>query len=445
MGSTTYKEYKSSIEKDRALARRFQKIDVEEPSNENTIKILRGLKPYYEEHHHVRYTNNAIKAAVELSARYITDRKLPDKAIDVLDEAGAAQMLLPESKRKKTITNKEIEDIVAKMARMPAKTVTMDDAEQLKNLDKNLKLVVFGQNEAIDNISSAIKMARAGLREEEKPIGNYLFTGPTGVGKTEVAQQLAVLMGMHLIRFDMSEYMEKHAVARLIGAPPGYVGFDQGGLLTDEVDKHPFSVILLDEIEKAHPDVYNILLQVMDYGRLTDNNGKIINFRNCIVIMTSNAGSADAARAPIGFTKIDRAGEEKETINKMFSPEFRNRLDAIVQFAHLAEDVVANVVNKFIFRLESQLADRNITINLDEKSRKWLVARGYDRANGARPMARLISEKIKKPLADEVLFGKLSKGGSVKITVENDELIFNMSKPTAAQQSKREADEELVD
>jgi ATP-dependent Clp protease ATP-binding subunit ClpA len=444
MGSTTYKEYKNSIEKDRALARRFQKIDVEEPTIENSIKILRGLKPYYEEHHGVRYTTGAIKAAVELSNRYITDRKLPDKAIDVLDEAGAAQMLVPEHKRKKTITNKEIEDIVAKMARMPAKTVTMDDAELLKNLDKNLKLVVFGQNEAIDNLSSAIKMARAGLREEEKPIGNYLFTGPTGVGKTEVAQQLAVLMGMHLIRFDMSEYMEKHAVSRLIGAPPGYVGFDQGGLLTDEVDKHPYSVILMDEIEKAHPDVYNILLQVMDYGRLTDNNGKIVNFRNCIIIMTSNAGSADAARAPIGFTKIDRAGEEKETVNKMFAPEFRNRLDAIIPFAHLPEDVVANVVNKFIFRLESQLADRNITIMLDEKSRKWLVSRGYDRANGARPMARLIAEKIKKPLADEVLFGKLAKGGSVKITVVDDELAFSIGKPTAAQ-SKRESDEELVD
>ncbi len=445
MGSTTYKEYKNSIEKDRALARRFQKIDVEEPTIENSIKILRGLKPYYEDHHNVRYASSAIKAAVELSARYITDRKLPDKAIDVLDEAGAAQMLLPENKRKKTITIKEIEDIVAKMARMPAKTVTMDDAELLRNLDKNLKLVVFGQNNAIDALASSIKMARAGLREEEKPIGNYLFTGPTGVGKTEVAQQLATLMGMHLIRFDMSEYMEKHAVARLIGSPPGYVGFDQGGLLTDEADKHPYSVILLDEIEKAHPDVYNILLQVMDYGRLTDNNGKTINFRNAIIIMTSNAGSADAARAPIGFTKIDRAGEETETVNKMFAPEFRNRLDAIIPFAHLSEDVVANVVNKFIFRLESQLADRNVTINLDEKSRKWLIARGYDRANGARPMARLISEKIKKPLADEVLFGKLAKGGSVKITVVDDELAFNIGKPTAAQQKQSEADHELVD
>ncbi len=444
MGSTTYKEYKNSVEKDRALARRFQKIDVEEPSIENSIKILRGLKPYYEEHHQVRYTASALKSAVELSARYITDRKLPDKAIDVIDEAGAAQMLLPENKRKKTITHKEVEDIIAKMARMPAKTVTSDDAELLRNLDKNLKLVVFGQDKAIDSLSSAIKMARAGLREEEKPIGNYLFTGPTGVGKTEVAQQLALLMGMELQRFDMSEYMEKHAVARLIGSPPGYVGFDQGGLLTDGVDKHPYSVILLDEIEKAHPDIYNILLQIMDYGRLTDNSGKIVNFRNAIIIMTSNIGSADAARAPIGFMKLDRAGEETEATNKLFAPEFRNRLDATIQFAHLGEDVVANVVNKFIYRLESQLADRNVTITLDDKARKWLVQRGYDRANGARPMARLITETIKKPLADEVLFGKLSKGGSVKVTVVDDALAFNIGKANASQRKQNEDDGELV-
>lgn len=443
IGSTTYKEYKSSIEKDRALARRFQKIDVVEPTVENTIKILRGLKPYYEDHHSVRYTNGAIKAAAELSARYITDRKLPDKAIDVLDEAGAAQMLLPEARRKKTITNKEIEDIVAKIARMPAKTVTMDDAEVLRNLDKNLKLVVFGQDNAIDALASAIKMSRAGLREEEKPIGNYLFTGPTGVGKTEVAQQLAVAMGMELLRFDMSEYMEKHAVSRLIGSPPGYVGFDQGGLMTDAVDKNPYCVILLDEIEKAHPDVYNILLQVMDYGRLTDNNGKMINFRNTIIIMTSNAGSADAARAPVGFMKVSREGEEKEAVVRAFTPEFRNRLDAIIPFAHLNPEVVANVVNKFIFRLESQLADRNVTINLDNNARNWLVERGYERANGARPMARLIAEKIKKPLADEVLFGKLSKGGTVKVTVENGELAFSFSKAVAAGR-QADADDELV-
>ncbi len=442
IGSTTYKEYKSSIEKDRALARRFQKIDVVEPTVENSIKILRGLKPYYEDHHGVRYTNGAIKAAVELSARYINDRKLPDKAIDVLDEAGAAQMLLPEAKRKRTITHREIEDIVAKIARMPAKTVTMDDAEVLRNLDKNLKLVVFGQDNAIDTLASAIKMSRAGLREEEKPIGNYLFTGPTGVGKTEVAQQLAVAMGMELLRFDMSEYMEKHAVSRLIGSPPGYVGFDQGGLLTDAVDKSPYCVILLDEIEKAHPDVYNILLQVMDYGRLTDNNGKMINFRNTIIIMTSNAGASDAARAPVGFMKTGRDGEEKEAVIRAFTPEFRNRLDAIIPFAHLNPEVVAHVVNKFIFRLESQLADRNVTINLDNNARQWLIERGYERANGARPMARLIAEKIKKPLADEVLFGKLSKGGTVKVGVENGELAFSFSKAMGA--GRQSADEELV-
>ncbi|NBO19199.1 MAG: ATP-dependent Clp protease ATP-binding subunit ClpA, partial [Proteobacteria bacterium] len=442
IGSTTHKEYKNSIEKDRALARRFQKIDVAEPSIENSIKILRGLKPYYEEHHTVRYTNSAIKAAVELSARYITDRKLPDKAIDVLDEAGAAQTLLPEGKRKKTITSKEVEDIVAKIARMPAKSISMDDAEKLKNLEKNLKLVVFGQDKAIETLAAAIKMSRAGLREEEKPIGNYLFTGPTGVGKTEVAQQLAVLMGMEMIRFDMSEYMEKHAVSRLIGAPPGYVGFDQGGLLTDAVDKTPFCVLLLDEIEKAHPDVYNILLQVMDYGRLTDSNGKVINFRNAIIIMTSNAGAADAARAPVGFLKVDREGEDKEAINRAFTPEFRNRLDAVVGFTHLTTEVVANVVNKFVFRLESQLADRNVTIQLDDKARKWLVDRGYDRANGARPMARLIAEKIKKPLADEVLFGKLNKGGTVRVTVEAGELAFAFSKATP-RQTAAETDDEL--
>ncbi len=443
IGSTTYKEYKANIEKDRALARRFQKIDVVEPTIENSIKILRGLKPYYEDHHSVRYTNGAIKAAVELSARYINDRKLPDKAIDVLDEAGAAQMLLPESKRKRTITHREIEDIVAKIARMPAKTVTMDDAEVLRNLDKNLKLVVFGQDAAIDTLASAIKMSRAGLREEEKPIGNYLFTGPTGVGKTEVAQQLAVAMGMELLRFDMSEYMEKHAVSRLIGSPPGYVGFDQGGLLTDAVDKSPYCVILLDEIEKAHPDVYNILLQVMDYGRLTDNNGKMINFRNTIIIMTSNAGASDAARAPVGFMKANRDGEDKEAVVRAFTPEFRNRLDAIIPFAHLTPEIVANVVNKFIFRLESQLADRNVTINLDNNARQWLVERGYERANGARPMARLIAEKIKKPLADEVLFGKLSKGGTVKVSVEDGELAFSYSKALGAGRQAN-ADEELV-
>ena len=440
VGSTTHKEYKNHMEKDRALARRFQKIDVNEPSIENSIKILRGLKPYYENHHKVKYTASALKAAVELSARYINDRKLPDKAIDVIDEAGAAQMLLPESKRKKTITVKEIEDIVAKVARMPTKSVSMDDAEVLKNLEKNLKLVVFGQNKAIESLSSAIKMARAGLREEEKPIGNYLFTGPTGVGKTEVANQLAKVMGMELLRFDMSEYMEKHAVSRLIGAPPGYVGFDQGGLLTDGVDKTPYAVILLDEIEKAHPDIYNILLQIMDYGRLTDHNGKTVNFRNTILIMTSNAGASDMSRAPLGFGRIDREGEDKDAINRLFTPEFRNRLDSIIGFDHLNAEVVADVVNKFIFKLESQLADRNVTINLDDAARAWLVEKGYDRNNGARPMARLIAEKIKKPLAEEVLFGKLAKGGSVRVTVEASELAFKF-KP-AAKKTQAELDED---
>ena len=337
-----------------------------------------------------------------------------------------------------------MEDIVAKIARMPAKTVSMDDAEKLRHLEKNLKLVVFGQDLAIDALASAIKMSRAGLREEEKPIGNYLFTGPTGVGKTEVAQQLAHHMGMELLRYDMSEYMEKHAVARLIGAPPGYVGFDQGGLLTDAVDKQPYAVILLDEIEKAHPDVYNIMLQIMDYGRLTDNNGKEVNFRNTIIIMTSNAGAADAARAPMGFMKTDRAGEEKEAVNRAFTPEFRNRLDAIIQFAHLHEDVVVHVVNKFIFRLESQLADRNITIQLDDAARKYLVEHGYDRANGARPLARLIAEKIKKPLADEVLFGKLAKGGTVKVTLKEGDIAFTYGKPTNAMRKAAEEDGELV-
>ena len=421
MGSTTFKEYNQSIEKDRALARRFQKIDVYEPSVEDSIKILRGLKPYYEEHHHVRFQPAAIEAAVELSARYIHDRKLPDKAIDVIDEAGAAQMLLPEAKRKKTITAHDIEEVIAKMARMPAKTVTQDDAEVLKHLDKNLKLTVFGQDNAIDELASAIKMARAGLREETKPMGCYLFTGPTGVGKTEVAQQLAKTLGMELVRFDMSEYMEKHAVSGLIGAPPGYVGHEQGGQLTDAVDKHPYSVVLLDEIEKAHPDVFNILLQVMDYGRLTDQNGKQVNFRNCILIMTSNAGASDASRHAVGFGSGTR-GESavQDTLTKLFTPEFRNRLDAIIPFAHLGRDVVKHVVNKFIYRLESQLSERNITIALTEPALNWLAEHGYDKQMGARPLSRLIADTIKKPLAEEVLFGKLAKGGSVKIDITGD-------------------------
>jgi len=448
MGSTTYKEYRSYIEKDRALARRFQKIDVNEPSVDDSIKILRGLKPYYEEHHKIRFTSSAIKAAVELSNRYIHDRKLPDKAIDVIDEAGAAQMLLPEAKRKKTITVKEIEDIIAKIARMPAKSVTMDDAEVLKNLEQNLKLVVFGQDNAIDALASAIKMSRAGLREEEKPIGCYLFTGPTGVGKTEVANQLSKAMGMELIRFDMSEYMEKHAISRLIGTPPGYVGFEQGGLLTDAIDKTPYAVVLFDEIEKAHPDIYNILLQVMDYGRLTDHNGKMVNFRNTIIIMTSNAGASDMSKPALGFGRDSREGEDVEAVNRTFTPEFRNRLDATIPFAALPMEVVKEVVNKFIYKLESQLADRNVTIDLDEPARAWLADKGYDRNNGARPLGRLISEKIKKPLADEVLFGKLAKGGTVKITVdEKKELTFAFSKAVGShmRKSETESEEDLVE
>ena len=445
MGSTTFKEYNNTIEKDRALARRFQKIDVMEPTVEDSIKILRGLKPYYEEHHNVRFLPAALEAAVELSSRYIHDRKLPDKAIDVIDEAGAAQMLLPEGKRKKTITVREIEDVVAKMARMPSKTVSLDDAEQLRNLEKNLKLTVFGQDKAIEELAAAVKMSRAGLREEGKPIGSYLFTGPTGVGKTEVAMQLAKILGMQMVRFDMSEFMEKHSVSGLIGAPPGYVGYDQGGQLTDAVDKTPYAVVLLDEIEKAHPDVFNILLQVMDYGRLTDQNGKQVNFRNTILIMTSNAGAADSARAAIGFNRDGREGEDKEAVNKLFTPEFRNRLDATIGFGHLTHEVVKHVVNKFIYRLESQLSERNVTINLSEQALSWLAEKGYDKAMGARPLARLIADKIKKQLAEEVLFGKLAKGGSVTIGVEGEELTFKFSSAKAKSKSRDRADDsELV-
>ena len=430
IGSTTYKEYRTHIEKDRALARRFQKVDVAEPTVENTIKILRGLKPYYETHHKVKYTATALKAAAELSHRYIHDRKLPDKAIDVLDEAGAAQMLLPENKRRKTITVREIEDVISQLARMPAKSISLDDAEVLRTLESKLKLTVFGQDKAVEVLASALKMSRAGLREEGKPIGNYLFTGPTGVGKTEVAAQLAKAMGMEFLRFDMSEYMEKHAVSRLIGAPPGYVGFDQGGLLTDAIDKTPYAVVLLDEIEKAHPDIYNLLLQVMDYGKLTDNNGKTVDFRNVVLIMTSNAGAFDMSKPALGFGREEREGEDKEAINRMFMPEFRNRLDAIIGFEHLTKEVIHHVVNKFIFKLESQLADRNVTIELTDAARNWLGEKGYDKQNGARPLARLIAEKIKKPLAEEVLFGKLAKGGTVKISERNGELTFAYEKAT---------------
>ncbi len=421
MGSTTYKEYRQHFEKDRALVRRFQKIDVNEPTVEDAIAILKGLKPYFEDYHKLKYTNEAVEAAVNLSSRYIHDRKLPDKAIDVIDESGAAQMLLPESKRKKTIGVKEIETTIATIARIPPKSVSKDDAEVLKHLEQTLKRTVFGQDKAIESLAASIKLARAGLREPEKPIGSYLFSGPTGVGKTEVAKQLAATLGVELLRFDMSEYMERHTVSRLIGAPPGYVGFDQGGLLTDGVDQHPHCVVLLDEIEKAHPDLYNVLLQIMDHGRLTDHNGKQVNFRNVILIMTTNAGAADLARQAFGFTRNKREGDDQEAINRTFAPEFRNRLDAIVSFGHLNTDVIGMVVEKFVLQLEAQLADRDVTIELSDAAKAWLIERGYDEQMGARPMARVIQEFVKKPLADEVLFGKLKGGGHVRVVVAKDE------------------------
>ncbi|EBA10287.1 ATP-dependent Clp protease ATP-binding subunit ClpA [Sagittula stellata] len=429
MGSTTYKEFRQHFEKDRALSRRFQKIDVNEPSVEDTIKILKGLKPYFEEHHAIKYTGDAIKTAVELSARYINDRKLPDKAIDVIDEAGAAQHLVAASKRRKSIGTKEIEEVVAKIARIPPKNVSKDDAEVLKDLEGTLKRVVFGQDAAIAALSSAIKLARAGLREPEKPIGNYLFAGPTGVGKTEVAKQLASTLGVELLRFDMSEYMEKHAVSRLIGAPPGYVGFDQGGQLTDGVDQHPHCVLLLDEIEKAHPDVFNILLQVMDHGTLTDHNGRSVDFRNVILIMTSNAGAAEQAKAAIGFGRDRREGEDTAAIERTFTPEFRNRLDAVISFAPLPKETILAVVEKFVLQLEAQLMDRNVTIELTRPAAEWLAEKGYDDKMGARPLGRVIQEHIKKPLAEELLFGKLTKGGIVKVSVKDDELVLKLDGP----------------
>ena len=425
IGSTTYKEYRSYFEKDRALVRRFQKIDVNEPSIEDSIKILMGIKPYYEQHHKVRYTAEAIKTAVELSARYISDRKLPDKAIDVIDEVGAAQMLLPEHRRRKTIGVKEVEAIVAKIARIPPKSVSRDDKEVLRNLETSLKTMVFGQDKAIDALTSAIKLARAGLRDQEKPIGSYLFSGPTGVGKTEVARQLARALGIELTRFDMSEYMERHTVSRLIGAPPGYVGFDQGGLLTDAIDQHPHQVLLLDEIEKAHPDLFNILLQVMDYGKLTDHNGKNVDFRNVILIMTTNAGAADMAKEAIGFERTAREGEDEDAINRMFTPEFRNRLDAIIPFAALTPEIIQRVVDKFVIELEGQLADRGVMIELTDAARVWLGRKGYDSKMGARPLARTIQEYVKKPLAEELLFGKLSKGGLVRLDVKDGKVVFD--------------------
>ncbi|MEK9133319.1 MAG: AAA family ATPase, partial [Pseudomonadota bacterium] len=405
--------------------RRFQKIDVSEPSVEETVEILRGLKNRFESHHSVRYTLQALRSAVELSHRYINDRHLPDKAIDVIDEAGAGQHLLPPSRRKKTIGVHDIEDIVAKMARIPPKTVSTSDREALKTLERDLKMVVFGQDEAIDALATAIKMSRSGLGHPEKPVGSYLFSGPTGVGKTEVTRQLAHIMGLELIRFDMSEYMERHTVSRLIGAPPGYVGFDQGGLLTEAVVKHPHSVLLLDEIEKAHPDVFNLLLQVMDHGTLTDNNGRKADFRNVILVMTTNAGADQLSRSSIGFTKQDHLGDEMQEIKRLFSPEFRNRLDAVIQFKALDETTIAHVVDKFILELEAQLADKHVTVELDNAARAWLASRGYDRAMGARPMARLIQERVKKPLANELLFGSLASGGHVKVTVNDEALAFD--------------------
>ncbi|MDR7220487.1 ATP-dependent Clp protease ATP-binding subunit ClpA [Aminobacter aminovorans] len=421
IGSTTYKEFRQFFEKDRALVRRFQKIDVNEPTVDDAIEIMKGLKPYYEDFHKVKFTNEAIKAAVELSARYINDRKLPDKAIDVIDETGASQMLLPEGKRKKVIGIKEIEATIATMARIPPKTVSADDEKVLAGLEVELQRVVYGQDTAITALTSAIKLARAGLREPEKPIGSYLFSGPTGVGKTEVAKQLALSLGVELIRFDMSEYMERHTVSRLIGAPPGYVGFDQGGLLTDGVDQHPHCVLLLDEVEKAHPDLFNILLQVMDHGKLTDHNGKQIDFRNVILIMTTNAGASDAQRAAIGFGSTKREGDDVEAINRLFTPEFRNRLDAIIPFGSLPVPVVHQVVQKFVMQLEAQLSERGVTFDLSPDAIAWLAEKGYDERMGARPLGRVIQEHIKKPLADEVLFGKLKKGGTVRVTVEKKE------------------------
>ncbi|MBI3771542.1 MAG: ATP-dependent Clp protease ATP-binding subunit ClpA [Gammaproteobacteria bacterium] len=426
MGSTTYQEYRGIFEKDRALARRFQKIDVTEPSVDEATEILMGLKSRFESHHAVRYTRQAIRAAVELADRYITDRHLPDKAIDVIDEAGARQHILPVSKRKKTIGVHEVEEIIAKMARIPSKTVHNSDRERLRTLERDLKLVVYGQDEAIDTLATAIKLSRSGLGQEDKPIGSFLFAGPTGVGKTEVTRQLAKVMGIELIRFDMSEYMERHTVSRLIGAPPGYVGFDQGGLLTEAVTKTPHAVLLLDEIEKAHPDVFNLLLQVMDHGTLTDNNGRQADFRNIIIVMTTNAGASETSRRSIGFSSQDHSTDGMEAIKRLFSPEFRNRLDGVIQFKALDSRTIASVVDKFIIELESQLGVKNVTIDIEPAARAWLGEHGFDPAMGARPMARVIKEHIKRPLAEELLFGRLAEGGQVRIGVKDGELSFEI-------------------
>ncbi|MBK8181804.1 MAG: ATP-dependent Clp protease ATP-binding subunit ClpA [Candidatus Competibacteraceae bacterium] len=431
IGSTTYQEYRGIFEKDRALARRFQKIDVSEPSVEETYQILRGLKTRFEEHHDVKYADKALRAAVELSARYINDRHLPDKAIDVIDEAGASQRLLPVAKRKKVINVTDVETIIAKIARIPPKTVSSSDKDVLRNLERDLKLVVFGQDEAIDTLANAIKMARAGLGNEQKPIGSFLFAGPTGVGKTEVTRQLARIMGIELIRFDMSEYMERHTVSRLIGAPPGYVGFDQGGLMTDAILKHPHAVLLLDEVEKAHPDVFNLLLQVMDHGTLTDNNGRKADFRNVILVMTTNAGAELMDRPSIGFTMQDHSTDGLEVIKRLFSPEFRNRLDAIVQFKGLTSNIIAQVVDKFLIELEAQLEPKKVTVEVDREGRAWLAERGYDAKMGARPMARIIQENIKRRLAEELLFGRLINGGHVTVTVRDGDLQVEIAEEEA--------------
>ena len=439
IGSTTYKEFRSYFEKDRALARRFQKIDVVEPTIPDTIKILQGLKSRYEAHHNVRFTAAAIKTAVELSARYINDRKLPDKAIDVIDEAAAAQMLMPKSRRKQVIGQKEIETTLASMARIPSKHVSRDDKSVLASLESDLKRMVFGQDDALSALASAIKLSRAGLREPEKPIGNYLFSGPTGVGKTEAARQLAETLGVKLVRFDMSEYMERHTVSRLIGAPPGYVGFDQGGLLTDAIDQTPHAVLLLDEIEKAHPDLFNILLQVMDHGKLTDSNGKSVDFRNVVLIMTTNAGATEMSKQAIGFGRGTKIDADSEAIEKAFTPEFRNRLDAVIPFATLPPEVVRMVVDKFIMQLEAQLTDRNVEIDLDTAARDWLSKKGYHPTFGARPLARVVQEEIKKPLADHLLFGDLTSGGIVKVTVADNKLVLDVipHEPRGKQKAKR--------
>ncbi|MGA2952614.1 MAG: ATP-dependent Clp protease ATP-binding subunit ClpA [Caulobacteraceae bacterium] len=442
MGSTTYKEFRQHFEKDRALVRRFQKIDVNEPSVEDTVKILKGLKSYYEDFHKLKYTAEAIRVAVELSAKYITDRKLPDKAIDVIDEAGASQMLLPEMRRKKIIGVKEIEAVVAKIARIPPKSVSKSDTEALRELEADLAGAVFGQEEAIKQLSSAMKMARAGLRDANKPIGSYLFSGPTGTGKTETARQLAGTLGIELLRFDMSEYMERHTVSRLIGAPPGYVGFDQGGLLTDAVDQHPHAVVLLDEIEKAHQDVFNILLQVMDHGTLTDANGKKVDFRNVILIMTTNAGASDSQRNSIGFGRGKLEDQDEEAIKRLFTPEFRNRLDAVVAFKPLTPEVIRMVVQKFILQLEAQLADRHVTIESTDAAIDWLAKNGYDELYGARPLGRVIQEQIKRPLADDILFGRLAKGGHVKVDLKDGKLVFEIDEKAAPTATRPTVDED---